>query len=228
MIISFEMLIDTWKNSAGTTVSCVIMESDKFYVANVGDSTVILGQTNPDSQIIASIMTDNHKPYNYKEKQRIELLGGSIAISKGETRVVYERKEPSHIPEVYNVHRIPYLNMTRSLGDFWSTVEDKQDHLISPVPDVTVHLIDVTKDRFIVIASDGLWDVLKPQEVAEMIDNYCKSEMTGNQVVYSLIETALQKWRRKDRRADNISVIIIFFCKSYNLQSLWITATCKR
>ena len=77
MIIPFVMLIDTWKNSAGTTVSCVIMESDKFYVVNVGDSMVILGQTNLDSQIIASIMTNNHKPDNYKEKQRIESLGGS-------------------------------------------------------------------------------------------------------------------------------------------------------
>ena len=117
-------------------MSCVIMENDKFYVANVGDSTVIIGQTNPDSQIIASIMTNNHKPDNYKEKQRIDLLGGSIAILKGEARVFYERKEPAilkgearvfyerkeplHIPEKYNVHRTPYLNMTRSLGDFWS------------------------------------------------------------------------------------------------------------
>ena len=200
------------------------MENDKFYVANVGDSTVIIGQTNPDSQIIASIMTNNHKPDNYKEKQRIDLLGGSIAILKGEARVFYERKEPLHIPEKYNVHRTLYLNMTRSLGDFWSIVhvDDKQDYLISPIPDVTMHSIDVTKDRFIVIASDGLWDVMKPQEVVEAIDNYCKNGMTGNQVVCRLIETALAKWKRKNRRADNVSVIIIFFCKSYNLQSLWI------
>ena len=115
----------------------------------------------------------------------------AIAISKGEARVVYECKETSHVPEICNVHRIPYLNMTRSLGDFWSAVEDKQDYLISPVPDITVHSIDVTKDRFIVLASDGLWDVMKPQEVAETIHSYCKSEMTGNQIVYSLIEAAL-------------------------------------
>ena len=91
-----------------------------------------------------------------------------------------------------------------------------------------MHSIDVTKDRFIVIASDGLWDVMKPQKVVEVIDNYCKNGMTGNQVVCCLIETALAKWKRKNRRADNVSVIIIFFCKSYNLQSLWITATCKK
>lgn len=43
------------------------------------------------------------------------------------------------------------------MGDLWSATENKE-YLISPMPDVYVHYID-TKEKFIILASDGVWNV---------------------------------------------------------------------
>lgn len=57
-----------------------------MFVANVGDTMVVLGCTNPcfhhgqpntnEPKVIARILIKEHKPDVYMKKKRIELLGG--------------------------------------------------------------------------------------------------------------------------------------------------------
>lgn len=46
---------------------------------------------------------------------------------------------------------------------------------MSPVPDVHYHLIDPRKDKFVVLATDGLWNAMKNKEVVHFIDNIDKN-----------------------------------------------------
>ncbi len=50
--------------------------------------------------------------------------------------------------------RIPFLAVARSLGDLWSYNEETEAFIVSPMPDVDVHVLDETH-RGIVLASDG-------------------------------------------------------------------------
>jgi len=78
--------------------------------------------------------------------------------------VVWERRRSSNTPnEEDTVDFIPFLSVSRSLGDFWSWSEQTQKFVVSPHPDVSVHPLDLTTQRFIVVASDGLWNVMSPQ-----------------------------------------------------------------
>ena len=196
-----------------------------MYVANVGDSTVVLGKSNPnygepgEPEVIAEVVTRDHKPEDKKEKKRIERLGGSVSLSnKGVMRVVWVRKRPvqtkTRTTESCQVDRIPFLSVARSLGDLWSVTQDK-DYLVSPLPDVYVHYFDLTKDKFIILASDGLWNMIKPQEAVETVHRLSKSGVNNKTeattAVHVLINNALERWNKKNLTADNISALIGFF-----------------
>ena len=124
------------------------------------------------------------------EKKHIELLGGNISNN----RVIWKRKV--HHDTSSRIDMIPLLNMTRSLGDFWSCTDDN-DYLISPVPDVYVHYFNFKTDKFLILGSDGLWDVMKPQEVVEELHAICTTEFVSDRIeiyrqgAHLLIEKAL-------------------------------------
>ena len=86
--------------------------------------------------------------------------------------------------------------------------------MVSPHPDVGIHPLDPTQQRFIVLASDGLWNVMTPQDVVDFVWEYematSKREDESRDVVRALIDEALYRWRKKGMFADNISVVIAF------------------
>ena len=144
--------------------------------------------------------------------------GGQVKISrKGVPRVVWERRRSSNTPnEEDTVDLIPFLSVSRSLGDFWSWSEQTQKFVVSPHPDVSVHPLDLTTQRFIVVASDGLWNVMSPQEVVDFVWSYQQKEEDEEllhqtqDVVRALIDEALDRWQSRMMFADNIAVIIAF------------------
>ena len=191
-----------------------------MFVANVGDSAVVLGKANPnfgkpgEPEIIAEVMTRKHAPTKKKEKRRIEKLGGSVSSN----RVVWERKCPIQTNGRQTneelVIRKAKLNMTRSLGDLWSITEDKE-YLISPIPDVYVRNYDFSKDKFIIMGTDGLWNMITPQESVETFCCFCNGDPFNrdklNQAPKKLVNKALEEWSKRKMVADNISVLIAYF-----------------
>ena len=136
---------------------------------------------------------------------------------KGVPRVVWERKKMSDDPDKPpTVDFIPFLSVSRSLGDFWSWSERTQQFVVSPQPDVHVHPLDPSRQRFLVLASDGLWNVMSPQDVVDFVWDYETVEVESElmhqtrDVVRALIDEALYRWRKKGMFADNISVVIAF------------------
>ena len=191
-----------------------------MYIANVGDSTIILGKSNPkfrensEPEVVAEVITRDHKPEDEKEKRRIEALGGNVLLSKkGVMRVVWERKRQvqaeTRTGESYQVDKIPFLGVARSLGDLWSVTKNNE-YLVSPVPDVYVHYFDLTKDKFIILASDGLWNMLKPQETVETVHEFYSKDM-ANEASRVIINIARERWSKRSLTADNTSVLIGFF-----------------
>jgi len=100
--IVLSIIIETWKkttygdlSTSGTTATCALLRKNQLYIANVGDSTAVIGKVNPrfglprQPNVQAKIITDDHKPDDKKERHRIEALGGSVSKSM---RVVWERK----------------------------------------------------------------------------------------------------------------------------------------
>ena len=248
-------LVESWKNSkagtlstSGTTASVAIIRRDRMFIANVGDSTVVLAvdSTFNDEetvdrastssscevrgQVRAIALTDDHKPESRKEMQRIEKIGGKVLkSSKGVMRVAWLRKRAcntfSRLNPTQSYDVVPFLSVARSLGDLWSYTDEHDDYFVSPVPDVYEYKLDIHRDRFMVLASDGLWNVMSHQDVVEFVHQFRQEELKkkplvrSSKVAHALIEEALQRWNKKCWSADNISVMIVFFRRSIKQQT---------
>ncbi|RLM92241.1 orphans transcription factor [Panicum miliaceum] len=178
----------------GSTAVVVVVEPRRIVVANCGDSRAVLcrgGAAVPLStdHKDASIQTDTFEPDRPDELERIESAGGQIIYWQG--------------PRVLGV-----LAMSRSIGDYFMKPS------MSAEPEVTV--TDRTDtDEFIILASDGLWDVMS-NEFACKVARYCLSGRaaakcpatvggsSASDAAALLVEMAAA--RGSD---DNISVVVV-------------------
>lgn len=147
---------------SGSTVTMVIFEGNKVISLNAGDSRAIkvsISKRDDVTDIEATALTNDHKPDLPEERQRIVEAGGKIRAFKdndtnediGPQRVWLQNQE------------MPGLAMSRSLGD-------KIAHSVgvSSVPEVLEHTLG-SDDKFVVIASDGVWEFISNDEVAQLI-----------------------------------------------------------
>ncbi|XP_066534553.1 protein phosphatase, Mg2+/Mn2+ dependent, 1Da [Hoplias malabaricus] len=207
-------------STSGTTASVVVIRRDRLYVAHVGDSAVVLGvQDDPDEETIrAEEITQDHKPELPKERKRIEGLGGSVIKKSGVNRVVWKRPRLTHNGPVRRstvIDQIPFLAVARALGDLWSYDFYSGEFVVSPEPDTAVIKLDLKKHRYIILGSDGLWNMVSPQEAVSMCHETdrakAKSQKTKENVcsAHELVNQALQRWSQRMLRADNTSAIVI-------------------
>lgn len=94
--------------------------------------------------------------------------------------------------------------MTRALGDAVAS----QIGVIS-VPDIFELQIE-NKHKILVIASDGIWEVLSNEEVMEIVGEYYEKGST-EEACEVLIKRATEVWNRMGDNIDDITVIVVFF-----------------
>ncbi|KAK3036769.1 hypothetical protein RJ639_029734, partial [Escallonia herrerae] len=179
---------------SGTTALTVVRQGDLIYVANVGDSRAVMATTSDDGNVVPVQLTIDFKPNLPQEAERIVQCKG---------RVFCLDDEPG-------VHRVwlpheesPGLAMSRAFGDHCV----KGFGLIS-VPEVTQRTI-TNRDQFIVLASDGVWDVVSNQEAVQIVSSTKDRAKSAKR----LVECAAAAWKRKRRgiALDDISAICLFF-----------------
>ncbi|KAM9318274.1 protein phosphatase 1D-like [Pholidichthys leucotaenia] len=211
-------------STSGTTASVVVIRGNRMYVAHVGDSAVVLGvQDDPSVPFIRAVeVTQDHKPELPRERERIEGLGGSVIKKSGVNRVVWKRPRLSHNGPVRRstvIDQIPFLAVARALGDLWSYDFYSGEFVVSPEPDTSVLVLDPRKHRYIILGSDGLWNMVPPQEAISMCQNN-DEEMApyGLSSARQLVSHALLRWRQRMLRADNTSAIVIALQEPGSLQ----------
>ncbi|XP_004608658.1 protein phosphatase 1D [Sorex araneus] len=205
-------------STSGTTASVVIIRGMKMYVAHVGDSGVVLGiQDDPKDDFVRAVeVTQDHKPEHPKERERIEGLGGSVMNKSGVNRVVWKRPRLTHNGPVRRstvIDQIPFLAVARALGDLWSYDFFSGEFVVSPEPDTSVHTLDPQKHKYIILGSDGLWNMIPAQDAVSMCQDqeekkYLMGEH-GQSCAKMLVNRALGRWRQRMLRADNTSAIVI-------------------
>lgn len=198
-----------------------------MYVAHVGDSGVVLGiQDDPKDDFIRAVeVTQDHKPEHPKERERIEGLGGSVMNKSGVNRVVWKRPRLTHNGPVRRstvIDQIPFLAVARALGDLWSYDFFSGEFVVSPEPDTSVHILDPQKHKYIILGSDGLWNMIPPQDAISMCQDQEEKKYLmgdhGQSCAKMLVNRALGRWRQRMLRADNTSAIVICISPGMNCQ----------
>lgn len=136
------------------------------------------------SNNVGKALTVDHKPLDPNEKKRITKHGGIIYNDGVEWRV-------------------GNLSLTRAFGDTSSI-------LTKPEPDIFARKI-TKHDKFIVMACDGLWDVMDNKAVTDFVLHHCYDLNTNTRINTSInIAGALAKYAIMLGSSDNVTVIVIF------------------
>eukprot|EP00298_Acanthocystis_sp_HF-20_P007823 c17310_g1_i1.p1 GENE.c17310_g1_i1~~c17310_g1_i1.p1 ORF type:complete len:350 (+),score=130.58 c17310_g1_i1:45-1052(+) len=187
--------IDT--SCSGTTAVVCLLNGTNVYVSNAGDSRCVLGYYPSPGKLAHKDLSVDHKPDLPGEKKRIESNGGRVEAVLG-----YD-DEPIGPARVWvGDEMYPGLAMSRSIGD---TVAHSVG--CSCDPDVITHTLDFTKDKFIILASDGVWEFITSPEAVSIV----ASQSDPQQAADTLCREALKRWRSEEEICDDITVVVVFF-----------------
>lgn len=178
---------------SGTTAVTLLKQGEDLVMGNVGDSRAVLATRDDDSSLIAVQLTVDLKPNLPKEAERIKQFKG---------RVFALQDEPD-VARVWLPHDdSPGLAMARAFGDFCL-----KDFGLIAVPDISYRRL-TQRDEFIVLATDGVWDVLSNKEVVDIV----ASAPTQATAARSLVEFAVRAWRLKypTSKVDDCAVVCLF------------------
>ena len=183
---------------SGTTCVSLLFCENRIISANVGDSRAIKGYFNSKKNIWNYIaLSRDHKPSDKSEAERIKKNKGIIHP--------YIDDEGNYAgPErVWIDDELPGLAMSRSFGD-----EIASRVGVYSEPEVKIFPFK-EEDKFIVIASDGLWEYVSNDEVVNIVSGYFeKKDCDG--AVSKLYEVSHERWVQYDDYIDDISIIVVF------------------
>jgi len=80
------------------------------------------------------------------------------------------------------------------------------DQKVSPIPDVTIHMRNHDRDEYVVVACDGIWDVVSNQQCVAELDEimYAEGERDLGLVSEEILDTCLRYGSK-----DNMTAIIV-------------------
>merc|ERR1712190_248541 len=164
----------------------------RLVIANLGDSRAVLCR---GGQAVAA--SEDHKPQRMDEKKRVERAGGLVLQVRGAWRIAASTNPNSMSKSARKEYQ--GLAMTRSFGDLYFK---QPASLAIAEPEVTIYSLS-DKDLFLVLATDGVYDVLSNQEV---VDLALKQWSDPEEAAKDIVRTAYKKGSE-----DNLTVLVVQF-----------------
>ena len=185
---------------SGSTCVSVIYTPEKLIVPNIGDSRAVLGRliNKENNEYKAINLSRDHKPTEKDEAQRIIENDGRIQPFTEEGEFV--GPERVWIKE----EDVPGLAMTRSFGDRVAATVG-----VMSEPEIKEFDFD-ENDKFMIIASDGIWEFISSQECVNIIkDFYDKNDLKG--CCEYLYQESSKRWLKEEEVIDDTTLILVFF-----------------
>ncbi|KAK9123148.1 hypothetical protein Sjap_012750 [Stephania japonica] len=192
-----------------------------LHIANLGDSRAVMGVLNRFHKIVAEPLTSDHNACS--EEIRRELRS-------------QHPEDPHILVQKNGVWRIKgVIQVSRAIGDAhlkstefvldpsiprYQLNEPLTRPVLSAEPSIHTRVIG-PRDKFLIFASDGLWDHLTNQEAAELVHKYPRAGIAKKLIKKALKVAAkkqhmtytqlLQKRPPRRQLHDDITVIVLFF-----------------
>ncbi|KAJ9539897.1 hypothetical protein OSB04_026403 [Centaurea solstitialis] len=129
--------------NGGTCCVTALIRKGNLIVSNAGDCRAVMSRNG-----VAEALTSDHKPSRKDEKDRIEGMGGYVDSRNGVWRIQGS------------------LAVSRAIGD---------KHLSKWViaePETTI--LNIRPEcEFLILASDGIWDMVSNQEAVDIVRPFC-------------------------------------------------------
>ncbi|XP_011501405.1 PREDICTED: pyruvate dehydrogenase [acetyl-transferring]-phosphatase 1, mitochondrial isoform X2 [Ceratosolen solmsi marchali] len=160
---------------SGAVAAVAHIDGPHLHVANVGDCQVVLGVASENNGWLAKMMSVEHNTDNHAEVERIfsehpanerstvikmERLLGQLAPlrSLGDFRYKWSS-------EVLNEKVVPFYGENVIPPDYYTPP------YLTAKPEIKYHKLR-PQDKFLIIASDGLWDLISPLEAVRLVGEH--------------------------------------------------------
>jgi serine/threonine protein phosphatase PrpC len=204
--------------------STSVLSKQLLQEASASDASDAITATKSVFEAVA--LSSDHKPSLPEEQSRIIAAGVSVSPVVG-NETVFEISDSTLCPG----HK---LRVARAFGDFFfkqfagaaptdSTVVSNAEssdlwsrQAVTACPDVRVVQRDSSRDVFVVLACDGVWDVFDNQEMVDFLSQHLRITASESEVrvhtaqVATACEALLEECLRRGSR-DNMTVFLIFF-----------------
>ncbi|XAR72074.1 Phosphoprotein phosphatase [Bertholletia excelsa] len=199
-----------------------IICSGMLYIANAGDSRVVLGRLEKEAKEIKALQLSSEHNAKFESvrqdlrslhpddpqilvlKQNVWRVKGLIQVSRSIGDAYLKKAEFNKVP-LLSKFRLPEA-FNKPILEAEPTVDVQELH---------------PEDQFLIFASDGLWDHLSNQEAVEIVHNYARRGIARKLIKAALNVAAkkrevrysdLRKIDRGVRRYfhDDITVIVLF------------------
>ncbi|OWM78632.1 hypothetical protein CDL15_Pgr002803 [Punica granatum] len=168
---------------SGSTAVTIVKQGLNLFIGYIGDSRAVLASKDTNDSMVAIQLSVDMKP---------DLPSRVFAL----------QDEPE-VPRVWlPFDDAPGLAMARAFGDFCL-----KEYGVISIPEFS-HRALTDRDQFIVLASDGVWDVLSNEEVVEIV----ASATTRSSAARILVDSAAREWKLKypTSKMDDCAVVCLF------------------
>ncbi|XP_047334117.1 probable protein phosphatase 2C 13 [Impatiens glandulifera] len=167
-------------SSCGTTALTALILGRLLMVANAGDSRAVLCRKG-----LAVQLSQDHRPDYLPERKRVEDLGGFIEYG--------------------------YLNgelaVTRALGDWYLKAPFvSSSSPLTAEPEIQQIVLREDEDEFLIIACDGIWDVLSSQDAVSLVRLSLRRHGDPTRCAQELVKEAIRV-----NAGDNLTAIVVCF-----------------
>jgi len=171
----------------------------RLMIANIGDSRAVLCRAQ-GGRLSAVRLSDDHKPGRADERRRIESIGGVVDV-QGVWRVF----TPS--PANFAGRSILWgLAVSRAFGDLLMKEAHKYGcqgvtgELVTATPELHFYDLHPTEDRFLVLACDGVWDVLGDDDAVAVCIEHRSADLAAHALTRRAFEIGSD---------DNITAMVL-------------------
>jgi len=195
---------------SATSCVCCLVYGNTAFIANVGNCRAALSTTKRDGKRIPIDLSHDHTLDSKREKERCVREGIKISVGA-----------PSSKTSILGPERLwfndegPGFTTTRALGCNKNGI----------IPDAEIVSFDIKDgDNFLVLGTDGLWDVLKSKDVLDIIDGIEQRKNASEE----LVKQARKVWETEYgnneykfvgddisiKSPDDISVVLVYLNRS--------------
>lgn len=171
----------------------------RLLIANLGDSRAVLCRSQ-GNRLSAVRLSDDHKPGRADERRRIEAKGGVVDM-QGVWRVF----TPG--PANFGGRSVLWgLAVSRAFGDLLM----KEPHrygcvgatgeLVSAVPEIHTYDLHPSEDRFLILACDGIWDVMGDDDAVAVCIEHQSAELAAQALIRRSFEIGSD---------DNLTALVV-------------------
>ena len=202
---------------SGTTAVVAVIEDGVCWIANVGDSRAIIGQS-VNGALVPRALSKDQTPMDAAERKRVLAFGCEIAsagqrrrkelppdsfwdaLASAEDDPADENKAKPQ-PKIWAAGaNAPGCSFTRSLGDM-------AGERLGVNADAEISSKQLcANDRFVCLASDGVWEFLSNERVCQLLGEQLADPLAACRAV---VAESYRMWLQFDTRTDDITCLLL-------------------